>query len=127
MEKKEKAHEKEIEREQKHHQKEIEKAEKHGEKEKKHHHLFGFLRRDKKNKHPEETTESEDAHHHKGEYATVGVGAAAYEHEHDGEGRNRLRKDPPAGYMPQEGLADDGRHFGADGEIGRSGIVSGTG
>lgn len=143
MEKKEKAHEKEIEREQKHHQKEIEKAEKHGEKEKKHHHLFGFLHRDKKDKHSE-TTEPEDAHHHKEEYAaagaaTAGVGAAAHEYEHDKEGRNRLHKGPPAGYyftgqrfgavgyMPQEGLADNGRHFGADGEIGRSGIVSGTG
>lgn len=131
MEKKEKAHEKEIEREQKHHQKEIEKAKKHGEKEKKHHHLFGFLHRDKKNKHPEETTEPEDAHHHEEEYAaagaaTAGVGAAAYEDGHDKEGRNRLHKDPPAGNMPQEGLADNSRHFGADGEIGRSGM-SGTG
>lgn len=132
MEKKEKAHEKEIEREQKHHQKDIEKANKHGEKEKKHHHLFGFLHRDKKDKHPEETTKPEDSHHHKGEYvaagaATAGVGAAAYEHEHDKEGRNRLHKDPPVGYMSQEGLADNGRHFSADGEISRSGMVSGIG
>jgi len=132
MEKKEKAHEKEIEKEQKHHEKELEKAEKHEEKEKKHHHLFGFLHRDKKDKHPEETTEQEDAHHHKGEYAaagaaTAGAGAAAYQHEHNKEGRNKLHKDPPPGYMPQEGLADNGRHIGTDGEIGRSDMVSGPG
>ncbi|KAF2727288.1 hypothetical protein EJ04DRAFT_570526 [Polyplosphaeria fusca] len=149
----EKKHHKEVEKEQAKHQKDVEKEEarqqeeldKEDQGEKKKHHLFGFLHRDKKNKEKGEGSESGSPRHSK-EYAVAGAGAgvgaeatrdsgsdgtprSSFEHK----GRNRLHKDPPKGHPAREAMEQaqeqqqqqQQQHMGIDGPIGRAGEISG--
>ncbi|KAF2715785.1 hypothetical protein K504DRAFT_457928 [Pleomassaria siparia CBS 279.74] len=134
----EKHHDKLVAAEEKHRQKEADKVEKEQDKGEKKHGLFGFLHRDKKDKHPDELSDSGSPRQSR-EYApaaagvgAAGVGAAgaagAYgaAHEHDTGDRNRLHKDPPTGHPAREAM-DGGKHehVGTDGPIGRRDQISG--
>ncbi|KAF2874158.1 hypothetical protein BDV95DRAFT_323577 [Massariosphaeria phaeospora] len=145
-------HQKEAEKEAHRRQKEAEKQEEKEEKKEKKHGLFGFLHRDKKDKHPEDKTVddsprlSRDNPRHSRELAAtsagaagVGTTAAAYEGipsldpslDPDSK-HNKLHKDPPPGHPAREALEQlhhqeggNTQHMGTDGRIGDSNQISG--
>jgi hypothetical protein len=133
---------KEIEKEQREHLKETERMQPEDEGEKKKHHLFGFLHRDKDKSHTGEEInrrQSGDSPRVSKEYAGAGVaagvgGATAYEGLHDSDSdkkhRNKLHKEPPPGHPAREAMEHQEhqhspvtgkrQHLGNDGQIGNS-------